>query len=163
MLSACTPVSWQASGRFAAKNENKGWSGSFEWTQITQQNYRIHFYGPFGVGNTYLIGDNDHVIWRDNSGITNASSPEALVYEKTGFLFPVSYLYDWLRGRPTDAEPVDNKVYDAQGHLMAFSQAGWHIQYLAYASVKQGELPVSMVLKHDTLHIKLLISHWDML
>jgi outer membrane biogenesis lipoprotein LolB len=49
--------SWQAEGSFAARKEGEAWSGSFEWKQLSKEQYNIHFYGPFGVGNTYVLGN----------------------------------------------------------------------------------------------------------
>lgn len=168
-LSSCTSITppsasapvWQADGRFAVKKQNEGWSGSFEWKKRAKNDYQIHFYGPFGAGNTYLIGHQGVVVWKDNEGSTYASTPEKLVSLKTGFLFPVSYLDDWILGRPAMGK-IDNAQYDNKGRLLFFSQAKWSVHYLAYQSVKQGDLPSKIQLNYENLQIKIIIDQWKL-
>lgn len=152
---------WQAEGSFGARKDDDAWSGSFEWKQFSKNTYQIHFYGPFGAGNTYLSGDSHQVIWKDNDGETIARSPDELIWRKTGFLFPVSYLYDWILGRPASGLAT-HKQWDSTGHLIYFSQAGWNIAYQAYQHVGTGELPTSIRLTHEDIQLKLIIRQWKL-
>ena len=154
---------WEVSGRFAVTKQDEGTSGSFEWSQLSKENYQIHFYGPFGAGNTHLTAYFHHIIWEDNSGQTVALTPEELFYNKTGFFFPVSFLQDWILGRPAPIVTF-GKVYDPQwdqqSRLVSFVQAGWRINYLAYTPVEQGELPSKMELTHNDIKLKLIMNSW---
>ncbi len=150
---------WQAEGSFGARKADDAWSGSFEWKQFSKNTYQIHFYGPFGAGNTYLLGDSHQVVWKDNDGETIASTPDELIWRKTGFLFPVSYLYDWILGRPAPGSAT-HKQWDAQGHLIYFNQAGWNVTYLAYQPIGSGELPSIIRLTHENIQLKLVIHQW---
>lgn len=152
---------WDAKGSFGARKAGDAWSGSFEWKQLSKNNYEIHFYGPFGAGNTYLYGNAHQVILKDNDGESRASTPEELIAEKTGFLFPVSYLYDWILGRPAPGE-VTHKQWDPQGHLIYFTQAGWNVTYLSYLPIGQGELPAAIRLNHADIQLKLVIHEWKL-
>ncbi len=153
---------WKAEGSFAAREDNKGWSGTFEWEEWQRHSknyYQIHFYGPFGAGNTYLLGSPQHVILKDNEGTIEASTPDEAVWLKTGFIFPASYLYDWILGRPAPGK-IQKQQWDNQGRLIAFSQAGWSVHYLAYQPVKQGELPSLIRLNYEDIQLKLAIRQW---
>lgn len=154
-----TLKTWQVKGSFAVKKANKGWSGSFEWIQTSLKDYQIHFYGPFGAGNTHLIGRPSLVTWEDNDGMTIATTPDALVVKKTGYLFPVSYLRDWVLGR-TAAGKVEKQEMDPRGRLIAFEQAGWQVRYVGYQPVEHGELPYKIILTHGDLSIKLILRTW---
>jgi outer membrane lipoprotein LolB len=152
---------WQAEGSFGARKAGDAWSGSFEWKQLSKNTYEIHFYGPFGAGNTYLYGNAHQVILKDNDGEIRASTPEELIAEKTGFLFPVSYLYNWILGRPAPGV-VTHKQFNSQGHLIYFTQAGWKVTYLAYQPIGLGELPTAIRLNHDNIQLKLIIRKWKL-
>ncbi len=152
---------WEASGRFAIKKGDEGSSGSFEWNQYSHNDYKIHFYGPFGAGNAYLIANANEVTWKDSEGITTAKTPDALMMLKTHFIFPVSSLYDWILGRPSSVSHIDAIQRDKQKRLIYLNQSDWQIVYLAYISVGQGELPTKIEMTSGDLKIKLLISEWN--
>lgn len=158
---------WQATGSFAVIQGNEGWSGSFEWKQDGKGRYSIHFYGPFGAKSTYLVGTPNKVIWRDNEGKTTATTPEALVLEKTGLLFPVSYLSSWILGWTTmdnQADPYEYRIFDTNERLVSFEQAGWTVHYTVYQRVGSGELPQRILLENnqEKIHIKLFIREWKL-
>lgn len=158
---------WQATGSFAVIKGHEGWSGSFEWKQDKNGRYKIHFYGPFGAKSTYLIGSPNKVVWKDNEGKTEASTAETLVSEKTGLLFPVSYLSSWILGwTAMDKKTVayEYRIFDTNERLVSFEQAGWIVHYTAYQRVGSGELPQRILLENhqEKIHIKLFIREWKL-
>lgn len=158
---------WEAVGSFAVIKGDEGWSGSFDWKQNAAGLYNIHFYGPFGTKSTYLIGRSGKVIWKDEEGATTADTPEDLVLEKTGLLFPVSYLSSWILGWTTLDNPhisYGYRVFDTDERLVSFEQAGWTVHYSEYQRVGRGELPQKMMLdfNQDKIHIKLFIREWKL-
>ena len=150
---------WDASGRFAVKQGNNGTSGSFDWHQISSNHYQIHFYGPFGAGSAYLIVTPEQAIWKDSDGETRAETPDELVFVKTGYLFPVSYLNDWILGRPS-TDTFYQQQENSNFTLNQLSQAGWIINYQAYLPISKGILPSKIEMHYNDIKIKLIISQW---
>jgi len=151
--------SWVAEGGFAVKQGSKGWSGSFEWIQKDSAHYDLHFYGPFGTGNTQLTGSPGNVVLENSQGVSKAESADLLLFQKTGFLFPVSYIYDWIRGIPAKKD-ARNLNFDQYGRLIDFQQGGWYIFYKGYTLTSSGELPSDILLKYNDVSIKILIRSW---
>lgn len=158
---------WQATGSFAVIKGREGWSGSFEWKQDKNGRYKIHFYGPFGAKSTYLMGSPNKIIWKDNEGKTEANTAEALISEKTGLLFPVSYLSSWILGwtaMDSKTASYEYRIFDTNERLVSFEQAGWRVHYTAYQRVGSGELPQRVLLENnqEKIHIKLFIREWKL-
>lgn len=150
---------WEASGRFAVKQGTEGASGSFEWIYYSKDNYKIHFYGPFGAGNAYLTSGTDGVIWKDGNGVLMAETPEALIVMKTHYPFPVSNLIFWILGSPAMVGMVNHQQWQ-QGRLIYLEQAGWIIHYMSYIRIDSGELPNKIEMTSGDIKIKLIIDQW---
>lgn len=138
-----TPVAehWQAKGRFAIKQQNKGANVSFVWQQSPDRS-RIKLFGPFGSGAIYINRYPNYVeLVEVNGKTTRAQSAEALLQKTTGWQLPISELSNWIQGtRP-----------QAQKTAADFTDQGWHIVY-------NGS---KMQLTRPGISVKLVVTSWQ--
>ncbi len=152
---------WQLRGAVAIKTSQKAFTASLSWQQLLGKCYRINIMGPLSVGATRLTGQPGRVILQQaNSKPVQASSPEQLLKRELGWSLPVSNLYYWVRGLPAPGY-VQMRRFDRYGHLQSLSQQGWSIQYLRYTGVGRYDLPSKMVMRHQGVSVKLVISNWQ--
>ena len=59
--------SWQAKGRLAVAQGNKGGNASFVWQEMGDR-YQIQMHGPFGAGGVMIAGGPDHVFAIEANG-----------------------------------------------------------------------------------------------
>ena len=136
-LSACSALpskstaatqNFRAEGLVGITTAQSVQSGNFNWQQ-TGARYSIEFYGPLGLGATYLDSDGQQVtLTLSNQEHTEARSAEVLMQKVLGWSLPVDGLQYWLR-----AEAVPNvpplEVRNSKGQLVSLMQEGWQITY----------------------------------
>src|SRR5690606_22265197 len=94
--------SWQFKARIGIVTEDDSGSASLRWQQRGNE-YSLKITAPFGRGLLAIEGSDAGVIMRDGDGRTaSAASPEALIWQQTGWYIPVSELRYWIVGLPAD-------------------------------------------------------------
>lgn len=151
---------WQAEGRIAVKQGNKGGNATFVWRQ-RGEHFDIKLFGPFGSGAVYITGNNQQVQLKEANGkIHTAQSPEALLQKVAGWQVPLSGLRYWLRGLPIPGDKMKKQRLGEGGTLTHFQQDGWIIDYESYHHDNALPLPWKMQLINRKLKVKILVKSW---
>jgi outer membrane lipoprotein LolB len=135
-------------------------SANMSWKQ-SKQDYDILLFGPLGSNAVKLTGKPGHVSLETADGKKfNATSPEALLLQQSGWNLPVSNLFYWIRGLPVPKVP-SQKSFDADNHLSELTQQGWVIKYLRYKTVGQVDVPDKILLANAKVNVKIVIKSWQ--
>ncbi len=153
---------WDISAVMAMRTHagNEGGTANLKWQQH-QQDYSIMLYGPLGADTTKIYGRPGRVFLETADGKKfDATTPELLLAQQTGWQLPVSDLYYWIRGLPAQGSPR-RMQFDASHHLTQLNQSGWRIDYLRYSTVNQIDVPTKLTLENIRLKIKIVINQWQ--
>jgi outer membrane lipoprotein LolB len=151
---------WFARGALGVKSADEGFNAAFTWRQ-QGEHYVITLTGPLGGGAVRLRGAPGEIHLKTQQGEQQrASDPEALLFEQTGLLLPVSQLYYWIRGLPAPGLTYTAEWYDYH-YLRQLKQAGWQIDYASYQPVRHYLLPKKITLFHQALRLRIVIRQWE--
>lgn len=153
---------WNISAVMAMRTQagNEGGTANLKWQQH-QQDYSILLYGPLGADTTKIYGKPGRVFLETADGKKfDASTPELLLAQQTGWQLPVSDLYYWIRGLPAEGSP-HRMQFDSSHHLVHLNQSGWTVDYLRYNTVNQIDVPTKLTLENIRLKIKIIINQWQ--
>ena len=153
-------TNWEVSGAMAARNKQKGWTASFNWTQQGPNNYRIRLFGPLGSGTVLIERKSEITTYHDGKETLTASSADQLMQQKTGVALPVADLYYWIRGLSAPGA-VSAATHDQANHLTSFQQAGYAIEYPSFMVVNGVNLPKQVKVTGQGLSIKVAIKQWQ--
>ena len=153
---------WDISAVMAVRTHagSEGGTANLKWQQ-RNQDYSLLLYGPLGADATKIYGRPGHVSLETADGKKfEASSPELLLAQQTGWQLPVSDLYYWIRGLPAQGSPR-RMQWDSSHRLIHLNQSGWTIDYLRYSAVHQIDVPTKLTLENLRLKIKIIINQWQ--
>lgn len=143
------------------RQANQTTAFSFEWQQ-SQKHYTLQLFAPLGLGSLHIVGSDNHVeLWQSASQKITAKTPELLMQRELGYAVPVTCLYYWIRGLPDPHLPMI-KTLDKQNRLVQLQQQAWKINFLDFKIVSGFDLPTKIILEDNTLHVKIVISHWNL-
>jgi len=141
LLVACATVeridtgatgAFSRTGRFALTVQTsdappQATQGGFAWYDAGDT-LQVHLSNPVGSVLAQLRVQRDHaVLVRGDGSQDEAQTPDVLVARILGRAVPVSSLRAWLRGQVSlHATEI---VRDAHGHILAFTQDGWCVQW----------------------------------
>ena len=152
---------WHITGVVGVKKGKKAYSANLDWRQNFQQ-YNMDFYGPLGIGDTRIQGDQQQAMLTTHQGkIYRAHSAEGLMEETLGWSVPIYGLLYWVRGLPVTGFPAGYKI-NRYGFLSHLSQQGWSIDYQQYQRVGSHILPQKILLKRGDLSVTLVIDDWGL-
>ncbi len=151
---------WDLKGLVAIRAGNEANSGNLGWQQ-NKQRYTILLVGPLGTHSYTLYGNPGRVVLEmPNGKKASASSPELLLAKETGWRLPVSSLYYWIRGLPVPNLPAQTR-FDTYNHLIELTQQGWRVQYPAYTSVNNTDVPSKIFLSRPRVSVKIVVKQWQ--
>lgn len=154
-------TNWQMTGRASVANGTEYWNLSLQWQQ-RGDDYLIDLTGPFGAGHVQLAGGPHGVELRDaDQHRYYATSPEALLYERTGVIMPVTDLRYWVVGLPGKDHPGE-VAFDAQGRLAKLELTPWQVNFRRYTQLERVSLPEKIfILRPDKqLDIRVVVDEW---
>jgi outer membrane lipoprotein LolB len=135
-------------------------SANMKWKQ-SKHDYDILLFGPLGADAIKLVGKPGSVSLETADGKKfNATTPEALLLQQSGWNLPVSHLFYWIRGLPVPKIPAQ-KSFDGDHRLSELSQQGWTIQYLRYKSIRSIDVPDKIILANAEVNVKIIIKNWQ--
>ncbi len=150
---------WTVAGSVSIQHAEKTDMASLQWDQ-QNANYRFALFGPLGFGQVEIKGQPGRITFtQSNKPPLLAATPELLMQRELGWQIPIAYLYDWARGLPAPGIPAKT-TFDAYNHLVKLEQAQWIVEYPAYMSVGDVDLPRKMQLTGKNLKIKLVARQW---
>lgn len=145
---------WQAQGRIAFANKKNNHSANLDWQQ-DGYNYQLQLFGPLGQGSARLEGKPFKVTLTTSDGKqVEASSPEQLLTENSGWELPLSNMVYWIRGitAPGNHQKIDEQT---------FIQNGWKVEWRRFSQVGKYQLPSLLVAEKDSLSFRLAINKWQ--
>ncbi len=156
---------WSFSGRAAISKGDKGGSGRIEWQQHDLRRYEIALSAPVTRQSWRLIGDLHSEAGRIEGlegGPRDGEFAEDLLLETTGWKVPLQQLGSWVRGAAAAEYPVESIVYDAEGRLASFQQAGWTVRYTGWRPGPAGapDLPEKIEAESGDARVRLAIEDW---
>lgn len=149
---------FELAGRIAVSYRDDAGSGNIAWRHAARTDEML-LTTPLGQGVARIVRNGDEVTLTTQDGREfKAADAEALTEQMLGFRLPLIGLADWVRGRPAaaPAPAPTHRTSDAAGRLAELVQAGWRIEYQAYA----GALPARMRLSFPGVELRLAISEW---
>ena len=152
--------SWRVTGKIGLRQNGRGNSAQVNWQQVQDQ-YTLRLSGPLGIGTVMVEGDANGVVVHNKDGVFEASSPEELLFELTGWHIPITALRYWARGLPAPDMPIAEQRID-QGRLASLEQGGWSIEYRDYAMVDGLWLPAKMLMARPETQLTLLYKTWQL-
>lgn len=129
-------------------------SAFYAWAQDDDR-FSIDLTGALGIGATEIRYDGKSAtLTSERTGTLSADSPEALLYQATGWQAPISRLPYWIMGRPAPADTA--LAYDANGRLISATNGVWQASF-EYA---KGALPTRLRIVHQEGHsVTMTIAH----
>jgi len=158
---------WYIQGSLGLTYNNKTEIVTFEWRKA-HKNYLVNIYGPLRLGSVQISGDDRQAILLQSSGRKSlASTPEELMQQQLGWNLPLYNLNYWIRALTAPAsqlvpEPSTVK-FDADNHLINFTQEDWLITYSDFRVFSGIDLPTKIHLRSPQLHAKIIIKNWNII
>ncbi len=153
---------WKVSGLVGVVLNQQAQSANVIWQQKTDDHYTIEFYGPLGLGATYLQGKPGQVTLTTHEGKKySAANAQQLMNQALGWSLPIEGLVYWIRGLPVAYVPYQS-TFNQYGTLASLTQQGWRIQYLSEQVVNGTILPTKIRLKNKDLQVTIVIHQWQL-
>lgn len=147
---------WERSGKVAIQDEQQHTTLLYHWQQA-DEDYIIHLMNPLGKIELLLQGKNGKVSAQAADGKTHqANDAEQLLYQLTGWSFPIHDAQFWLDGKAgpkgTDLE-TNNDL-----NLVRFNSDEWQVELSRYKNQK----PSRVTAEHQNLplRVQLINKHY---
>jgi outer membrane lipoprotein LolB len=151
---------WEMNGRISLVTDAEAWSGQLYWQQSAASDYFIQFNAPSGQGAMRLLGSNDGVeLLLANGQSYSAKDAATLLRQETTWDIPIEGLWYWIRGLPDPQLPV-KLTLNPQGSIQDMKQNGWHVQYERYQQYGTYSFPRKIVIQHEDMKIRLIVTQW---
>jgi len=154
--------SWSLQGRVALSNGRDGGSGRIDWQQDGAR-YDVSLSAPVTRQSWRITGDESHARLEGIAGgPVEGDDPVALLREATRWDIPVTALASWVRGIPAD-EARHGRAdveFGPDGRLATLRQAGWTVQYMAWAPDGAIELPQRLEASRNGAKVRLVVDGW---
>ena len=154
--------SWSLQGRVALSNGRDGGSGRIDWQQDGAR-YDVSLSAPVTRQSWRITGHESHARLEGIAGgPLEGDDPVALLREATRWDIPVTALASWVRGIPAD-EARHGRAdveFGPDGRLATLRQAGWTVQYMAWAPDGAIELPQRLEASRNGAKVRLVVDGW---
>jgi outer membrane lipoprotein LolB len=153
---------WGLEGRVAIRAGDEGQSANLAWNQEGEF-FDIRLHGPFGAGNTHIIGTADELLLETSDGEQlHTRSPEADLYWRLGWTLPLDRMPYWILGLPGPGS-LDRLEVDGAGRLQSLRQGSWQLDIPQYLERDDGRImPRKLTLERDDVRIRLVIDEWQL-
>lgn len=156
---------WSLAGKLAVISPEKRASVYINWHQ-TNRNTQINLTNLLGVSLAKIDDNGLRSVMESDGNTYIESSPDALIYQVTGWQLPVSQLKTWIKGLPFDKDDI---VIDANKVVEQILPActncdSWSINYEKYRLVSNIQLPHRIKMIHSDTKTRLTfsISQWKL-
>lgn len=151
---------WELMGRLGLRVPDQSGSMSVEWLQ-NRQNFTVYLDGPLGQSLAKIERSDQGIVVEADGRRYEGRTPEALLYDITGWQLPVSYLRFWVQGMPVPDIQAGSMKLDNRGQLSHLQQAGWTIEYLEYQNQSPVSLPGRIRVVRDNVQMTLVARRWQ--
>ena len=159
------PENWTLNGRISVIREQENWYAKFTWIQ-DKHDFQLSFNGPLGETELQISQISQIVHLKTPGKEITGNNLEQLLYQETGWEFPIASLKYWSLGYP-NPELSSQLKYNEQQQISDIFQDGWHIQYPKRMSVENHLessilLPKKIIAKNQNIKIKLIHTRWHL-
>jgi outer membrane lipoprotein LolB len=146
-------------GRIGVAVNKEGFNANLRWKQRGDQS-ELSLDGPLGVGGVRITSDGDSLKVLNSRGEQlDSEAAKHEIESKLGFEPPIASLRYWVLGVPDPATAAEETLDDTK-RLATLKQAGWQIDYTAYASVRGQSLPSKATLTREGVRVRLFVDDW---
>lgn len=157
---------WSLTGKIGVRAGKEGGSAYLDWQQLNDI-FTLTLSGPLGQGTTKIQGDASQTqLTTHKNQVYTANSPEALLYQHTGWQLPIQPLRYWVKGIP--APELAAKIErDANGTIIQLTQGQWQLSFANHTLVNGYWLPQKIKIWtvadiQPPLKITLAIKRWTL-
>jgi outer membrane lipoprotein LolB len=152
---------WNIAGKLSVtRNNNKRDIASFTWQQ-DQQAYALKISAPLNLHTVTITGNkNQAEFCQSGKKCIKNHSIDKLFFDLLGWSLPFSNLHCWIKSLPAPTKTSGNQ-FDVYGHLIAFKQYGWLVQYADFKKTTLYDLPSVIKLQNQDFSIKIKINSRD--
>ncbi len=146
-------------GRIAVAVGQDGFNAKLRWQQRGRQS-DLALDGPLGVGGVRITSEGNSLkVLNARGEQLDSEAAKQEIQSKLGFEPPFASLRYWVLGVPDPATPADETLDDTK-RLASLKQAGWQIDYTAYANVRGQSLPSKATLTREGVRVRLFVDDW---
>lgn len=157
---------FELTGKLGVRAPGDSGSANLKWQQVPGR-FEITLSGPMGIKRTTITGTDAGVELVQADRRIRAQTAEELIFNETGWEFPVSQLAYWIRALPAPYAKVDHSARDAAGLLTELRQLGWDISFSNYQDYPvpdqltlQLPMPHKIVASREGYRITLVAQKW---
>lgn len=153
---------WSFSGKLAVITPEKRNSVNIYWQQ-SGQDFLIHLTTFLGLNVLEIQKTGDETVVIDNDGKRYVSdNSQQLIDDLSGMVIPIEYLQQWIKGNPSKATYQLDEYQQVSNLLGGDKNSGiWSINYSAYRTINNFNLPHKLQLTRGNLRLKFAISKWE--
>jgi len=152
---------WSVDGRVAFRSGLDGGQSGFLW-QHTPVSQQLDLTGVLSAGAFSLRIEPAGVeLTTGEGGVYKGNDPEQLLFEVSGWMFPVEEASYWVKGLPDPNSRALPMVLDENNRLQLMVQSGWSVEVRRYQRVGELELPALVVIERGDMRVKLRLTNWQ--
>ena len=146
-------------GRIAVAANQEGFNAKLRWQQRGKQS-QLALDGPLGVGGVRITSDGSTLKVQNARGEQlDSEAAKQAIQQNLGFEPPLASLRYWVLGVPDPSAPAEETL-DESRRLATLKQAGWQIDYTAYANAAGQSLPSKATLTREGVRVRLFVDSW---
>lgn len=139
------PDQFALKGKIGVRTPHQSGSAFYIWQQQKDE-FNIQLTGILGIGKTEIQGKTGTVSLRNAQvGVIEASTPEELLFQATGWYAPIGFLKSWIQGK--SATETAEVTLDEQQRPSKIIEQDWIVQ-LSYKNDYK-KLPNHLVLTQN--------------
>ena len=154
--------SWQASGRMAIRDKNRGIGLNFDWKTLNNEEYELVLRT---TGGRWVLKVRPGFAELEGTKIGHLvdSEPGPLVEQALGWPLPVTLMQDWFRSLPGDQKA--RLRFAGDGSLLNIRYDDWSIDYTRYEVISAGIetdvlMPTRLEAERTPYLVRVLVSDW---
>ncbi len=155
-----TPAAFHLNGRIGVQHDGQGFSGNLSWRHNADED-EIQLRSPLGQTVARIQRSAKGVTMDTAEGHYTAQSPAELTEQVLGWRLPLEGMQYWVLGLPTPDGAVESERDDSM-RVTRLRQQEWNIEYRDYRMEGNYVLPSRIVMRNDTLEIKLIVDSWEL-
>lgn len=153
------PATFEFTGRIGVRHDGEGFSGNLNWQHAPDRD-DIQLIAPLGQTAARIHRSASNVTLDTADEHYSAQNPDELTEQVLGWRLPLDGMPHWLLGRPAP-DGMAEIERDDNLRIKTLRQQGWHIDYQSYRMEGNYVLPSRMLLRKDTLELKLIVDSWE--
>lgn len=158
--SQTAPQAFQLNGRIGVKHDGQGFSGNLSWRHAANAD-DIQLRSPLGQTVAHIQRDAGSVTLDTPESHYSAQNPEELTELVLGWRLPLDGMQYWVLARAAPDGAAESERDDGM-RLTRLRQQGWNIEYRDYHMEGNHVLPSRIVMRNDSLELKLIVDSWEL-